>query len=135
MAFSEAQKAQIRRYLGYPDVFRYANTRLESALDVVGGRPDTQALIESDLTALAVIETQLTNAVASGGIKKVDEIEFFEIGQTSKIRSDGRRICGRLSITLGVPLAGDAFGEQGYGGDEFMGTGFQYGSGGMFGVG
>lgn len=132
MAFSDAQKALIRRYLGFPDVLRQSNTRLESAMDVVGGRAEVQALIETDLAALAAVETQLTNAISSGGIKKVDEIEFFENGQRAAIRSEGRRLCGRLSITMGVPLVGDAFGEQGYGGDGFMGVGFQYGSGGMF---
>ncbi len=134
MAFSDAQKAQIRRYLGFPDVFRYANTRLESAMDVVGGRPEVQSQVESDLAAITQIESDLLSALPSAGIKKVDEVEFFERGQQQALRQEGRRLCGRLSTTMGVPLVGDAFGTEGYRGDDFMGVGFQYG-GGMFGVG
>lgn len=121
MPFSDAQKTQIRRYLGYPDVYRQANTRLESAIDVVGGRPDTQALIEADLAALATIETKLNGTVlSSAGVKKVDEIEFFQNGNVSVTRNEGRRICGRMSVTFGVPLASDVFGNAGYCGDGWM---------------
>ena len=121
MSFSDAQKTQIRRYLGYPDVYRQANTRLESAIDVVGSRPDTQSLIESDLAALVAIEAKLSGAVlSSAGVKKVDEIEFFQNGNISVTRSEGRRICGRMSVTFGVPLASDVFGNAGYCGDGWM---------------
>lgn len=130
MAFMDAQKAQIRRYLGFPDVFRYANTRLESAMDVVGGRAEVQAQVETDLAAIAAVESKLTEALTSAGIKKVDEVEFFEAGQRKALRDEGRRMCGRLSITMGVPLAADAFGDTGYTGDSWMGPSGQYG--GMF---
>lgn len=121
MAFSDAQKTQIRRYLGYPDVYRQAHTRLESAIDVVGSRPDTQTLIESDLAALVAIEAKLSGAVlSSAGVRKVDEIEFFQNGSLDITRKEGRRICGRLSVTFGVPLASDVFGTSGYGGDGWM---------------
>ena len=135
MAFTDDQKTQIRRYLGFPDVFRASNTRLESAMDVIGGRSEVQSMIESDLAAITAIEAKLTDSLSSAGIKKVDEIEFFEAGQRKAIREEGRRLCGRLSITMGVPLVADAFGERGYMGDGFMGAGFQYGNGGMFPVG
>ena len=134
MAFTDTQKAQIRRYLGYPDVFRYANTRLESAIDVIGARSEVQAMVESDLAALAAIETKLSGTVVnSAGVKRVDEIEFFQSQALKDIRSEGRRICGRMSVTFGVPLASDVFGSGGYAGDSWMGTATQYG--GTFGLG
>ena len=121
MAFSDAQKTQIRRYLGYPDVYRQANTRLESAIDVVGSPHDTQPRTETDLAALAAIETKLSGSVlSSAGVRKVDEIEFFQNGILDITRKEGRRICGRLSVTFGVPLASDVFGTSGYGGDGWM---------------
>lgn len=121
MAFSETQKTQIRRYLGYPDVYRQANTRLESAIEVVGSRPETQTLIEADLASLATIEAKLSGSVlSSAGVKKVDEIEFFQNGSLSVTRQEGRRICGRLSITFGVPIASDVFSSMGYQGDAWM---------------
>ncbi len=132
MAFTDAQKAKIRRYLGYPDVFRYANTRLESAIDVVGGRAEVQALVEADLAALDTIDAKLSSVASSqGGLKRIDDIEFYEGQAVSQIRSDGRRMAGRLSITFGVPIEGDVFGSGGYTGDGWSGACHQYG-GGMF---
>lgn len=134
MAFTDAQKAQIRRYLGYPDVYRQANPRLESALNLVGDRPDSKALIEADLAALMTLETKLTAAQAYGGLKRVDDIEFYpNAAQTKSLRDEGRRVVGRISITMGVAPAADVFGAGGYAGDSWMGPRSQYG--GMFGAG
>jgi len=134
MAFTDAQKAKIRRYLGYPDVFRYANTRLESAIEVIGGRAEVQTLVEADLTALDAIDAKLSSAASSqGGIKRVDDIEFYQGQVVSQIQSDGRRIVGRLSITFGVPIEGDYFGSGGYLGDGWSRKQTQYG--GMFNLG
>lgn len=134
MAFTDAQKAKIRRYLGYPDVFRYANTRLESAIDVIGGRAEVQALVEADLTALDAVDTKLSSVASSqGGLKRIDDIEFYEGQAVSQIQSDGRRLVGRLSITFGVPVQGDVFGSGGYTGDEWSRGRTQYG--GMFNLG
>lgn len=119
--FTDAQKALIRRYLGYPDVYRQANPRLEGALDVVGSRSETQALVEGDLAALVAIEAKLSGSVlSSAGVRKVDEIEFFERGNLETTRSEGRRICGRMSALFGVPLCADVFGTQGYRSDAWM---------------
>ena len=129
MAFTEAQKVQIRGYLGYPDVFRYANPRLESALEVVGSRPETQASVEALLGQLADLQTRFGAQLSTSGVKKVDEIEFFEIGPIAALCTFGRMLCGQLSTLFGVPLASDAFGPGGYSGDWFMGASFQYGGG------
>lgn len=133
MAFSDTQKAKIRRYLGYPDIYRDHDPRLESALDVVGGRAEVQALIEADLAALEALETKLTSTQSYGGVRRADDIEFFPGEQIASLRTEGRRFVGRMSITLGVPIASDVFGSTGYGGDGWMGIATQYG--GMFQVG
>ncbi|MHC4648750.1 MAG: hypothetical protein ACYTBJ_25110 [Planctomycetota bacterium] len=134
MAFTEAQKVDIRHYLGFPDVFRQENTRLESAITVVGGRPDTQALVEEILAELALIDTKLGSSgiLTQAGVKKVDEIEFFGNqyggGALSDVRRAGRQQCARLSIVMGVPLVGDVYGERGYEGDRWQARSFQYGT-------
>jgi hypothetical protein len=144
MAFTEAQRVQIRFYLGFTDLFRDHNSRMESAMDVVGDRPATQAQIELILASLVTAEAALQSAVTSvssgtstGGIKKVDEVEFYQASTSSSSSTDdkaienARRNCrmyaGRLSIMLGVPLVGDVFGGLGYQGDCWMGRGFQGG--------
>ena len=129
MAFTEAQKVQIRKYLGYPDLFRSANTRLESAIEVVGGRPETQAEVESILAKLAALQERIDGQLATAGIKQVDEIEFFENASLLGLLSHGRMLCGNLSTLFGIPIASDPFGSGGYAGDWFMGAAFRYGGG------
>lgn len=132
MAFTEAQKVKIRFYLGFPDVFRYANPRLESALDVVGGRPDTQAEVEKILARLVVIETAIESSLSTAGLKRAEDVEWYQGGaagtQIEGKRSEGKSYCSRLSILFGIPLQADAFGTGGYQGDNWMGRQFQYGS-------
>lgn len=131
MAFTEAQKVKLRVYLGYPDTYQQANTRLESAIDVIGGRAATQTEVESVLASLAAVETSLASSLSSAGLKRAEDVEWYEGSSGSAAidqkRSEGRRYCSRLSIIFGVPLAGDYFGSRGYEGDNWMGVGHQYG--------
>ncbi len=129
MPFSESEKAAVRRYLGFPSVYRASNPRLENAMDVVGAQPEVVLQVQSDLSGIAQIEANLLALLPSAGVKKVDEIEFFDGGQQKAMKDEGRRLCGRLSTTMGVPLVGDAFGGSGYEGDGWGGVGFQYGGG------
>lgn len=130
---SDTQKAQTRLYLGYPDHFRYKNTRLESVLDNLSAEAETQ--VTSVLASIVIVETALLSAgVTAAGLKRVDEI-WFENGskRASEIRKSGRMFVSRLSIIAGVPIYSDVFGTGGYLGDSFSsggsrGTGF-YGLG------
>ena len=130
MAFTTAQKASIRLYLGYPAVHRYANPRLEGALEVIGQDTDSSALVLGILTQLASIETTIQASYQMSGIKRAEDVEFFQTGAGSVVqmqRNFGRRLCGQLSIIIGVDLAGDAFGEDGYRGDGWASRDSQYG--------
>ena len=140
MASTETQRVQIRHYLGFPDVFRTANTRLESAMDVIGGRPDTQALVESIMTEIAAGLLALNPSNASGlhtqaGIKQVDEVEFFgdaKTGATNAAAEEMRRMVrsniNRLSILFGIPVVHDIVGGGGYKLDSWGAEGFQSGA-------
>ncbi len=124
---NETQKAQCRLYLGFPDAFRYKNTRLESML--VNLSPEADVMIAALLAQLASLDESLfTSGVAgTGGVKKVDEIEFFPTtasgggGGATAIRKAGRMYVGRLSIILGCPAYSDYFSGSGYAGDSFSG--------------
>lgn len=131
MAFTEAQKVKLRLYLGYPDTFQQNNTRLESAFTVIGGRAATQTEVESVLASLANIETTIVSSLTSAGLKSVGRgaVEWYQNAEIKAKRNEGRAYCGRLSIIFGVPLAGDAFGTDGYRGDGWMGRSWQYGLG------
>lgn len=131
MAFSTAQAASIRLYLGYPEVFRQANPRLEGAITVVGTDTDASALVTGILTQLANVETSIQSTYDGAGIKRADEVEFFGGAEGASViqqqRQYGRRLCSQLSLIFGVPLGGDAFGEGGYQGDGWALRGSQYG--------
>lgn len=121
MALTATQQAQIRRFLGYPDLFRYKNVRLEGA--ITGNlSAEAEALVISDLAQLATIDTALVSGVglSSAGVKKVDEVEFFGAMVTiNSLRALGRTVAGRIGTTLGVPFYSDYFGNNGYPGDAY----------------
>jgi len=132
MAFTAAQQVQIRKYLGYPQVFRYRNSRLEDAITVVGADVDSSAEVVSILASIAGVETGLTSALENAGLKRAEDIEWYQSSASGSSevdtkRAEGRRFCARLSQLFGVPLLNDAFGTAGYEDDGFMGVGHQYG--------
>lgn len=133
MAFTNAEKAKIRTVLGYPNLFRYKNPRLESALDAVD--TDGEAIVRAELTAIAQVDTELLSGGGgfdSAGVKKVDEIEF-QTGSVSmtaiaQLQRIGRVHIGRISSFFGTPINGDYYGSTGYPGDPWskqMGMGQQ----------
>lgn len=131
MAFTEAQKVKIRKYLGYPDTYQQNNTRLESAIVVIGDRADTQAEVVAVLASIAAVETSLGTSLQTAGLKRAEDIEWYQSASGSPVIdakiNEGRRFCSQLSMLFGVPLAGDAFGKSGYQGDSWMGVAHQYG--------
>lgn len=143
MALTDTQKAKIRRYLGYPDIFRYKNTRLEGVLQASTLSAEAEALIVADLATLDALDLKLTGsdgvAVGSAGVKRVDEIELQGGGQTiTDLRSIGRMVVGRISTALGVPIFADFFSAAGYPGDfysELGGMGPSNRNGGPIGLG
>lgn len=127
MAFTDAEKAKIRHYLGYPSsIWRYVDTRLESAIDQAGSDPtnSTQPIV---LDLLAKIEAALedwTAAQQSAGVRTIDkdDVGFFnDKGQVLDGKAQvGRSLVGRLSIEMGTPIANDIFSARGYGGDGWF---------------
>lgn len=121
MALTSTQQAQIRQFLGYPDLFRYKNTRLEGAIN--GNLSlDAEALIIEQIAQLVTIDTALVSGtgLTTAGVKKVDEIEFFGAMVTiNSLRALGRTVAARISTTLGVPFFSDYFAGAGYPGDAY----------------
>lgn len=125
---SETQKSDIRLRLGYPDGYRYRDTRLESVL--LSLSPEAEVQIASILANLDIVEQQILDAAAAAalGIKRVDEITFKDDidGISSgfiSAKAAGKYLVGRLSIILGTPLNAKTYSGQGYPGDTFEGNG------------
>lgn len=111
MAFTAAQKKDIRKYLGVPFGFYDLTTRLESMMDLVGAEATDSAEIIGWLTELTNIDASLVASASGasysyGALKKVDEVEFHPTDgdSSSKVGSvdRGRMLIQRLARALGV---------------------------------
>jgi hypothetical protein len=126
MAFSSAEATTIRHYLGYPQVYRQSNPRLESAITLVGGDADAVALVQALLASIDNVWTALeSTALVSAGLKSLDkgDVELYDDNaQTTGMRDIGRMFCSRLSGLFGVPIATDIFSTRGYQGDAWKAT-------------
>jgi hypothetical protein len=121
VAFSEAQKVSIRRYLGYPLGYYDLNYRLEAMFGKIGDIAVEQSAVEVILAELATVDA----VVATGGqtvqslgsLKKADEVEWHPItnesrGVTIDALKRGKMLIERLRQSFGVPLYGNYFGTS-----------------------
>jgi hypothetical protein len=123
MALSDAEKASCRMYLGYPDLNRYKNPRLESIFVDGVLSLEAEGLIRTALTNLATVETKILSRLGVAGIKRADEVEFFKSAVYTEMRNWGRMYVSRISVTTGVPIYSDIFSTSGYLGDKYSAGG------------
>lgn len=126
MALTDAQKAQIRTFLGYPNLYRYKNTRLEGAFSALDAA--AESILIAEIAAVQTEDARLTEFMDRAGVKKVDEIEFFASSKDAsdsidRCRMKGRVHINRISVLLGVPINTDYFSTKGYPGDSFSAGG------------
>lgn len=120
MAFTDTQKAKVRHGLGYPQVYRQANPRLEGALEVVGADPEASAIVVDILTKIDAATSSFAQSAQSAGLRTLDkdDVGFYDNNSVMTGNADlGRVWTARLSIVMGVPIANDIFGRRGYSGD------------------
>lgn len=139
MAFTAAQKQQIRNYLGAPAVYPDLQHRLEGAMATVGENAEAVTHVTAWLTELAVIDTNLVVTTGSSGssatygaLKAVDEVEFYSpkesggatqstVGAIDRGRMLIRRIARILGVADFMPV-GDYFSARSlYGGELMLG--------------
>jgi len=101
MAFTDAQKKDIRKYLGVPFGFYHLTTRLESMMLLVGDNATDSTQVIDWLTELAVIDERLnidedSAAYASGSLKRIEDIEFYGLQER------GKMLILRIARALGV---------------------------------
>lgn len=129
MAFTDDDKYKIRKYLGYPQVYKQANPRLESALEVVGNDPIAVIDVEAILAKLVLLEQFIDQRdIQVAGLKSVDnqEVEWYEKRSAMKDHwLQGNFYCSQLSKIFGVPNLGRFFSTEGYIGDNWKQFGTQ----------
>jgi hypothetical protein len=119
--FTSAQKASIRRYMGWSARFHQVDTALEQAMSAVEGEPHdaTYDLIDGWLAQLADINTRITDAYGRLKAKVVGSITLPGHDEIGMLRSEGRRIVGQMAATFGVEVRHDAFSSRTSGGNYF----------------
>jgi hypothetical protein len=117
MAWTEADRAILRSYLGFPALFLQADPRLELAMTSVlsladhGTRPDnsTELQIRGWLAQLATIEARLESLWDEAEALKVDELGVDPMRAMMLLRAEGRRLVGRIARALGTSPRYDVF--------------------------
>ena len=113
--FTEAQKDQIRQYLGFAAGYYQYNTPLESMMDKVGGNVVEQTSVETLLTAIGSIDVAIAGTVSSGvttGALKavVGDVEWYnytESGGSEVLippKQRGKMLVARLAKRFGYTI-------------------------------
>jgi hypothetical protein len=132
VSFNSAQKVAIRRYLGFPLGYYQYNTPFESLMDKIGSVAEEQAAVETILAELVTVDAAIaasgSTTSAAGGLRKVDEIEFFDVTTTSvesavAAPERGRMLVNRLAACFGLStgdLPSNYFAQGSSGGNEML---------------
>lgn len=111
MAFTEQQRVDIRMYMGYPALYLQVYSLLEMAMDAIEQVADSQQRVIDLLASLGVVDAQITDAYNRIQADQVGEMKIGRMSEINILRSEGRRLVGRLSAILNVEPRLDAFGE------------------------
>jgi hypothetical protein len=117
MGWTEADRAQIRHYLGFSALFLQADPRLEQAIDSVrsradgGTRPDdsTERQIRGWLGQLARIEERLAEVWEEAEALRVSDLNVDPYRAMALLRSEGRRVVGGIARALATRPLHDVF--------------------------
>lgn len=117
--WTEAEKASIRAYLGFPNLFHQQEPRLENAINSVqtvsdGGALDndaTQARMRVALAQLDAVDAKLSALQCSYQVLEAgtDKVRLDSIRAAWQLRQDGKRIISQLAIPLGTRPVRDYF--------------------------
>lgn len=119
VTFSESDRVQIRRWLGFSATFTQADPRLENAITNVqaiadgGTRPDDSTVIAalSYLTKLTGIEAEWIKLTTEGGMQanRVDELTVDPLRGLQGLKQVGRIYVGHLADIFDTRPRRDVF--------------------------
>lgn len=117
MAFTETERVQIRRWLGFPALFLQQNPRLESAMTAVqsiadgGARPDstTEVAIRGYLATLATYEARWADMREAFEASKTDELVTDHARAQMMLERTMRIYVGHIGDALDTSPARDVF--------------------------
>lgn len=121
MALTATQKAEVRRYLGYPDLSQGAYSTLEGAMSAISAEAELQ--VAAYLTDLLDIEARLRSSWGVQVAKKAEEVELWGWAGIMALRQEGNRLVEALGRLLNTEpqrqfftSAGGSGGSSGFAG-------------------
>jgi hypothetical protein len=111
--FTNAQRVDIRYFLGWPQRYFGIETDLEIAMNTVQQDADTEALVVSLLPLLHDVDDKIVAARERLAAKELGSITLPGAEEIGVLRSEGRRLSGRLASILGVWIKHDVFSGSG----------------------
>lgn len=139
MAFAESDRVQIRKYLGYPQIWLQADPRLESAITNIqsvndtppGTRPDgppSSAEVEAKatITSLQAVDAAIAALRGLMGGTTVDEVKVDAFREDIRLRTEGRMYVARLAHMFDTEPQQDVY-SSASSGDDFRGRGMSRG--------
>jgi hypothetical protein len=124
MAFTGSEKQQIRQYLGYSELFKDIDPRLESQMNDIGNAADQSAAtrVRAHLTDLADVDTRLKNALDNLTLTKAEDVNFRGPEELEALRDHGRNVVQRMAIIFELEPKRDYYGSgAGMGGEIPLG--------------
>lgn len=121
MGLTEAQKAQVRLYLGWQARFHSIDSSLEMAMRALDESSNAEALDQivraiddaagpGILAMISAIDTKIHDDDIMAGVKAAGSIHLVAAEGLGVMRSKGRMWCARLASLLGVRIRSDYFG-------------------------
>jgi hypothetical protein len=101
MALTATQKAQIRRYLGYPDANRQDHYHLVGAMDALSA--EGEVIVTALLTSLETIQTKLSQSWDRQKVHIVEDITLAGHDEIKALREEGNRLASDLGVALDTP--------------------------------
>jgi hypothetical protein len=112
-AFTPEEKALIRQYLGFSELFHDIDPRLESQMAEIGDRsPEAADHVRAQLARLANIDAQLEAALDNLTLSKAEDVTFLGPDQLEALRQHGRNLVERIAIVFQVRPQRDYFGSE-----------------------
>jgi hypothetical protein len=120
MAFIETDRVQVRKYLGYPQIWLQADPRLEAAMSNIqsvsdgGTRPNpspSAAEVEAKavLATLQALDASLLTLSQLSSATQVGKIRVDAAREDLRLRGVGRMHCSRLADMFDTQVAKDVF--------------------------
>lgn len=109
MALTEAERVQVRLYMGWSARFFQFDSELEQAMNALDSKPDTEQLIRDLIAECQRIDTAIVNAENRFKAAAVGSIKLTLGNELALLRSRGRQFSGRMAATLGVEVRHDVW--------------------------